>query len=985
MDFTGRSKMSNWSELRTGIRAICLGFVFAFGCGGVRAQVPAISPAHIAEVGSVADPDTQEPLTKVTVTGYAVPRIGDGPEPVTSLDQDFMTKQGDQTVAEVLLRIPQNFAGFTPALNAGNSTAEGGFAVNLYGLGANATLVLIDGRRQAAYPFAQFGTESFVDLNSIPSAAVDRIEVLKDGASAIYGSDAVAGVVNIILKDEYQGADLKFYYGSSRRGDDETYHVSAVTGFSEKLGENSTFSILATFDYYEQSPILGEDRSFSSELQHSQFGSYYDQAQTNGTAGFFGDAAGNTYTVIPGTKGPQITQNDFIVNGGPNSLLTDKNIQLFPREERYGTYIKLKYEPTPWLRLYEEFSYQRNEEINRFYASQVTQADPITVPANNPHNPFGIPLQPLGQTLWEVGPQTQDAVIKTYRTISGATLLLPRNWFVDFSFLYAESDGHAVGSNEVSDSKLNEALAGTLPGYVGQYYNPFVDQGVVGNPNGRLANGIRITQFQDVRSSLTTWALRAGGELIDLPGGPITLGLGAEYRSDDYISRVDHYTATFDVVGGGAAIDGGGKRYVKSAYYELSIPILGQQWSWPGARSLQIVLSERYDDYSDFGSTEKPKFALLYRPFNDLTLRATYSEGFRAPSLTELHSGTSYAFQNLVDPKNPSLGEASYETRTSGNPHLKAETSYGYYAGAVWSPGSSDPQHSWWGWANGFSAYVEWFQIQKGNQISLLDAQQLLNQESDFPGLVVREPNGTIKYVNDPFVNLGQVLVDGLSFGASYQTKEYDWGKIDLEVDCTYVYNHSVQNINTNSAIISGFGPIRLQPSPVLPEDDSYTLPDFKSTASFFYTKTWFGIDTFRTGLTLNFTDSEHDVLDNYKGALPNAVVQPNGFVHRIGSFTTLDWQISYEVGHPTEITPQTPAPGFGKDGKKVIGEAAISPKPEQSSSGLRQWLAGSKVTFGINNIFDTPPPFADTFVGYDPQTANPIGRFFYFELEKKF
>src|SRR5208283_2585621 len=146
--------------------------------------------------------------------------------------------------------------------------ADRGSAVNLLGLGANATLVLIDGRRQVTYPFAQFGTEGFVDLNSIPIAAVDRIEYLKDGASAIYGSDAIAGVVNIILKDEYEGADLKFYFGSTSRGDYQVYHLSAVTGLSEKLGENSKFSLLATFDYYDQSPVLSEDRTYSSELQH---------------------------------------------------------------------------------------------------------------------------------------------------------------------------------------------------------------------------------------------------------------------------------------------------------------------------------------------------------------------------------------------------------------------------------------------------------------------------------------------------------------------------------------------------------------------------------------------------------------------------------------------------------------------------------------------------------------------------------------------
>jgi outer membrane receptor protein involved in Fe transport len=130
----------------------------------------------------------------------------------------------------------------------------------------------------------------------------------------------------------------------------------------------------------------------------------------------------------------------------------------------------------------------------------------------------------------------------------------------------------------------------------------------------------------------------------------------------------------------------------------------------------------------------------------------------------------------------------------------------------------------------------------------------------------------------------------------------------------------------------------------------------------------------------------EHDVLDNFYGVLVGAQVQPNGLVHEIGSWTTLDWQISYEFRKPVEITPETPKPGYDKDGKKLAGEKAIAPQPEGAHiSWIRYWLAGSKITFGINNVFDTPPPFADTFVGYDPQTTNLIGRFFYFELEKKF
>src|SRR5258708_33819876 len=137
-------------------------------------------------------------------------------------------------------------------------------------------------------------------------------------------------------------------------------------------------------------------RYYSNQIQHSQFGCCYDPGSTDSTAGSFGDAAGNTYTVIPGTTGPKITQNDFVINGSPNSLLTVKGLQLVPREERYGTYLKVKYDQTGCLRLDEEFLYHRNEEVNADYVSQPTQADPSVIPPNNPFHPFGLPCSPLG-------------------------------------------------------------------------------------------------------------------------------------------------------------------------------------------------------------------------------------------------------------------------------------------------------------------------------------------------------------------------------------------------------------------------------------------------------------------------------------------------------------------------------------------------------------------------------------------------------------
>ena len=943
------------------------------------------SPAATPSNGPAATPDNAQ-LQQVTVTGYLVPRIGDGPQPVETLDQEFFKEQGDQTVADVLQRLPQNDSSFSPALNAGQSFSPAASSVNLRGLGTAETLTLIDGHRVAPFPFPQNGTESFVDLNSYPLAAIDRIEILKDGGSATYGSDAVAGVVNLLLKDEYEGTDILFHYGVSQRDDYSVYHLSAVTGLVDHLNDHSKVSVLAAFDYYESSPIMMSDRGYSSNLDHTPFGSYYNWDTIDSPYGNFIDANGNTYSVRQGTKGPNITQHSFYpVNASLNEYGSVEDYQINPREQRYGGLVKINYEPTSWLKLYEEVTVERNKENSEIPDYGPSQTDGTVIPANNPYNPWGVPLQPIGDALLEFGPQKQVVTIDTVTSITGAVIQLPHNWFIEPSYVYSESDGDRITYNQISRTGLQQALNGQLPGFIGTYYNPFVDFSAVMHPNGGFVNALRLTTESAARTTLSTWAIKGGGDIIDLPGGTVTVGLGAEYRDDAYETWVDQNSKDGNIVGsGGPESTTSARRNVQSVYAELTIPILGNKWSVPGARLLEIVLQERYDQYSDFGSAAKPKFLLRYKPFDDLTLRATYSEGYRAPSLPELDSGTFIEEAALVDPKNPQLGTQTYFVHVQGNPALQPETSYSYYSGAVWTPGASDPEHSWWGWANGFTAYVDWFQISEHNQITQLDPQQVLDDESQFPGLVQRLPNGQINFVNDPFVNLGAVLIDGIDFGASYVTKEYGWGKLNIEVNASYMYNYAVQNIKSSSAN-TAFGAIAVTPTPIYLEDDSFGLPDLKLVGSVFYSKTVFAVDTVKTGIVLNFTDSYHDANDNFKGTNPGATVEPNGFVHRIGSWTTWDWQISYKFGAPEEVTAQTPAAGYSKDGKKVVGEKAIAPRREGASGGIRYWLANTTLTFGINNIFDTNPPFSDEGYGFDPTTANAFGRYFYMEVEKKF
>src|SRR5260370_14356504 len=300
--------------------------------------------------------DQAAPLSQIVVTGYIIPRIGEGPQPVMTLDQDFISKQGDQTVAEVLQRLPMTANNFGPTTDSGNSFSPATAGINLHGLAPRTTLVLVDGKRLPDSPFPLNGFLNFVDINTIPLPSVDLVEILNDGASAVYGSDAVAGVINLITKNEYNGADITQYWGISEHGDAETSHGSLVGGVSHKLwDENSMLSIVVAFDYYEQGPILAADRPYSANPDHSVLAATYPAIpflfSTAGTFNSAPDGTGTQYTVLRGTT----PGNGFLTsaNAGvpPNQNFSPNYWMDLPRETRYGALSHLNLTINPTLKL----------------------------------------------------------------------------------------------------------------------------------------------------------------------------------------------------------------------------------------------------------------------------------------------------------------------------------------------------------------------------------------------------------------------------------------------------------------------------------------------------------------------------------------------------------------------------------------------------------------------------------------------------------
>jgi iron complex outermembrane recepter protein len=995
----------------------------------VHAQNVVQAPANEANPAAAgAQPSGGGELQQVVVTGYLIPRIGQGPQPVTSYDQQYIKNTGYQNITDVLQTLPSATGNFNPAVTSGFSFSPASASIALKGLPPNDTLVLVDGLRMPSYPFPQQSTAgafNFVDINSIPLAGIDRIEILNDGGSATYGTDAVAGVVNLILKDQYQGADINNYYGISQRGDFEVYHGQFVAGVQQYLGPHGSggeptdgktpapapavgeaftpkISVVAAFDFYDQSPVLAKDRALTDENFSRLSFRYPDHGDFPSTTGLFVDnVTGAAFQTKQGFNGVNPTLADFTA---PYNTFTSAQdgLQIYPRETRIGGVVKLTADVTSWLKLYDSFLISRNEEVSSYGPSQGIYPPPfnpgIIVPANNPFNPTGHPLSVIDLALNEFGLLNTDTTITTFRNVVGATIQLPHSFYIDSNYLYGESDATETMKNMFTFNGMQEALNGTLPGNVGNFFNPFADEFFAGpnsvfDRNKNLVGSI----WEDIRSSISQFHSVLGTtDLFDLPSGSIAVAGGFEYRSEDYIQNDDpnskdgNLTAIQFPIG--RLINA--RRYIWSIFGEVDVPLLGNQWSWPGLRSLQLTISERQDYYSDFGSAAKPKFALLYKPFNDFTVQASYDESFVAPSLPQLFTVSGLPAEALVlDPKFPAQGQETVLATTFGNPRLKAETGYMYYIRGIWTPGSSDPEHSWWGWLNGFSAYVDWFQLDQHQVFGTLTPQEVVNLGSAAPpgNFVVRNPaTGQISEVVNTYVNLGDQRADGLEWGFTYNTKEYSWGKLELSYDATWIYSfkqQTVQGLNPNGTLF-----FRVFDN----TDIAQVGPELKMQASAFYSKTVFGIDTFRTGFWWHFIGSELDFNNSSNGTNPPAPIgsfSPDqgipGNIHTIGTWNTFDWQISYEFGKPSEVTPEAPKPGYNKEGKKIVGEKAIAPAPEGvRAAWWRTLLANTTITFGINNIFDTRPPLSvdNVITNFDPASgASFVQRYYWFSIDKKF
>jgi iron complex outermembrane receptor protein len=727
--------------------------------------------------------DEAQTLQEVIVTGSYIKRTdSETPSAVQVLSSDQIQQSGYTSISEVLRNVSANGAN-TLSQSFGQAFAAGASGVSLRGLTVGDTLVLIDGHRTVDYPLADDNQRSFVDISAIPFNAIDRVEVLKDGASAVYGADAIGGVVNVILKKSYVGTEVTAEAGTSEKNDGTLEHLAVISGFGDLSSEG--YNGYVAVDFHHEDEILASNRhGLFANLDWSGYGGI------NTTPG----AANNPNIAYPGSiTGYLVNQTTGNISDylpGCNATLAANNgctytlphMQIQPPTEQLNVLGKFTVRLSDTWQGNVQASFFRSEAqqeagsivapggypttnypvgLNNvvFSPSQpVASVVPfppavITVPANYPGNTTGT-AQALVYNFHELGLNVVDTTTQTYRLLAdvGGTAA---GWDLDASagLMYSRMIYDLSGNLEWA--QLQNALNN---GYV---------VGADPSPNG--ASLFAPPQQSTPTSSLSYLEAHASRPLFQLPGGPLSLALGAQY-----FHKVQNETAPPSAVSGAQAEQGGpiyvvGSQEDSAAFAELDGNVIKQ---------LELNAAVRYDHYDTYGSSTTPKFGFKFQPIEELAIRGTWGKGFRAPSPAEGgSSGELFGAGSYTDPvlcPNPATPTApgNYPSQCSfglvgyqvANPALKAVQSTEYTGGIILEP------------IKQFNVSVDYYNIKLTNDIiSAFEAGGLTNFTSSVrgPPLVLPYVNGAGTTVNQltpvgaiifatyPYVNAGETQVSG--------------------------------------------------------------------------------------------------------------------------------------------------------------------------------------------------------------------------------
>jgi len=884
-------------------------------------------PCMLLPVAHAQNADPQSAATQmdeVLVTGSRLATTGlNTSAPVTILDRSEIDATGATSVGELLRELPVATASASDTAGRGNA---GSATVALRGLSAVNTLVLINGRRVLSNNDG--GT---VDLNSIPFEAVDRVEVLQDGASAIYGSDAIAGVVNIIMRREFDGLSLKGGYGVSSRDDVPNTELSATFGHNADKGG---FVFNASWREAEGNFIADRPVSRDPDWRAQGGRNFRDPLPTvavvQGLPGFGDDerilldgvnqaATVNDFRafVFPDTNDPLSVGND-----GINYWLYETSASDIRQQNVSFTG---DFELSSQLTAFVEASFNRRRSTGYLAPDYfgAVYGDPIILSTNNDFNPFGVDLS-VARTIGEQpfrGRRQSDVTSDVSRMVAGVEGSVGE-WKWDLSYNHQNLDQLTFGGEGVLRDRLQQAAGDSDACRAAG--NGCVPINLLGGPNTitpEMLDFISADSNTTVKSRMQSAVANFSGGLFNLPAGEVRMAIGAEFRRETFSSDNDRNSELNAFVGRGPTPDAfPPAREITEVYTEFAVPLL---------QSLDLDLAARYSDYNLFGDTTNPKVGLKWRPIESLLIRGSWGTGFRAPTFVEAFSGQTRGFAPIVDPcagpnfaSLPGCGgrQAPANTTgtfivTGGNPDLLPEEADNLTVGAVFTPG----------FAPRLAVTVDFYRIEKEGIIGAIDRNYVLAQNAangSYADRITRDPTtNSVLEVVATRANLLNQSIEGIDFGVQYETADRPLGTFQFRVDLTYLDTFE-------QSPAPGAPPVRRVGTYT---DATGTLARMRGTGRATWNR---GPFTLSTGL--RYVD----------GVRNDGSLLVDGEHLQADAYVQNDWMASYE------FEPVT-----------------------------------TKVTLSVENMFDEMPPFLEGNYanGFDQQSFNSRGQFFMMRVEKSF
>jgi iron complex outermembrane recepter protein len=809
------------------------------------------SPATVEKESEQSPKKVSAPLEEVVVTGSRIPvAANDGPVAVKIITREQIETTGATSIAQVLNSLPE-VSNSSTGSTLQNNNPYGSNSVQLRGLPTGTTLILINGQRTGVS--AAGGGSGFFNIAYIPLAAVERIEVVPTGSSAVYGGDALAGVVNIVLKNNFEGMEANVNYGHA----DETGEVNANAAWGWK-SENASLDVIGA--YHSTSPLAGTDRAITSSGNFMSLGGPDFRQEASTLADIYSlngqnlpGLTGMEASVPAGSTGVGLTPAAFRATTGIiNTTFTNSTTSLISDDHRFSGLVSGRYQIAPTIELFSDILYTHTIDKADQGLNAISPTNgPWVVSSSNPFNPFGVDVG-VGYVFndYDVSTNSTEDFIRPVVGVRGGLL---GGWSWELSSLISSDQIEVENVNYTMNSAaVNAALGATNPA---QALNVFKD-GPGGSP--QLLNTFFDSPVDHYKLGMESITGFVRGPIAHLESGNVETVFGGQAEWSNLNGDFPEASATYSR-----------SRRNYGLFTEARVPIIANLRDPAAGDVLVLQGALRYDSYSDFGSRTTPQIAVELRPVRSLMLRASYSTAFKPPLLNALaYPVTTYPnflqFLGLIDPLRGGAPVTGGSWIIGGNPNLKATTGDSRSIGAVFTPNA----------VPGLTASITNWAISFKNQIGAPPAQFVIDNAANLPGRVIRGPPqngepGPILSVDSTFINYGSTDTAGFDLDADWK-KTTPWGEFSPAIGVTNTYRY-------NSVV-----------SPGAPTVSLVSVADFSG-----YAPRWKGVAAFgwKPVPELQFTVYGHYV-SSYQDYQP----LQSGVYQTLGDFWTYDANIRYDL-----------------------------------------------------------------------------------------